>query len=185
MPYIEQLHDNLEIPMLYVTHSLDELLHFADHLLLLENGRARALGPLNEMLTRTDLPLAYLEEAGVVLEGSVAEQHAHHQLTEINTRAGIFFTGHLPSPTGSAVRIRIAARDVSIALTHAQDSSISHILQARIDSIQPGVNPAKVLVTLSANEVTLLASVTLRSVDHLKLKIGQLVYAQVKSVALM
>ncbi len=183
LPYLEQLHEVLDIPVLYISHSLSEILSIADWLAYMEEGQILASGPLNELLTRQDLPLAYLDEACVVIEGRVTNHGADH-LSEVSTAAGTFYLSKIRPDVGQNVRVRIAARDVSIALTSAADSSIQHILPARITAISPAPDPSRQLLQLKVGREVLLASVTARSVSRLQLQIGQSVFAQVKSVAL-
>ena len=185
LPYLERLHDELDIPMIYVSHNIDEVLRIADHMALMDDGRITAQGALNEMLTRDDLPLAYLDEACVALEGRVAAHDSQYHQTEIATVAGHFKLSRQEAPIGKAVRLRIAARDVSITLSPAKDSSISHILPATVLTILPSSDPAKALVKLNIESEQILASITQRSVEKLKLQTGSSVYAQIKSVALM
>jgi len=185
IPYLEHLHDALDIPVIYVSHSLDEILRIADHMLYIENGKVLANGAINDVLRRSDLPLAYLDETAIVLQGKIKAHFEQDHLSEVTTPVGQFYINKVNAMVGETVRIRVAARDVSIALSPATDSSIQHIFPARIADISQSPNPAKQLVSLAINEETLLASITARSVDKLKLHTDQEVYAQVKSVALM
>lgn len=185
IPYLEHLHDALDIPVIYVSHSLDEILRIADHMLYIDNGKVLANGAINEVLRRNDLPLAHLDEAAVVLQGKIKAHLERDHLSEVTTPVGQFYINKASAALDEPVRIRVAARDVSITLSAAIDSSIQHIFPAHIVDITPSPNPARRLVSLFINEETLLASITARSADKLKLHIGQEVYAQVKSVALM
>ncbi len=187
LPWLEKLHDELEIPVLYVSHSLPEVARLADHLVLLEAGQVVADGPLGELLPRLDLPLSHGEESFVVVAATVSAYDAGYALARLDFAAT---TGHslwAPSPprtVGAAVRVRIQARDVSLALSAQHDSSILNTLAARVEAIDLQA-PGRALVRLDAGGVALLARLTHKSLDQLGIKDGQQVFAQVKSVALV
>lgn len=186
LPYLERLHDELEIPVLYVTHSPDEVAHLADHLVLMENGSARAAGPLSELMARLDLPLARDEAAESIIETVVAGHDDKYKLTHLDFRGGRLVVGRLQRTTGKPARVRIHARDVSIALKEHRDSSIVNILQARVQELAP-LNDWQMVVRLGLGPegaIPLLARITRRSADLLELAPGKAVYAQVKSVVL-
>ncbi|MDO8813253.1 MAG: molybdenum ABC transporter ATP-binding protein [Gallionella sp.] len=185
MPYLERLHGELDIPVIYVSHSLDEVARLADQLVLMEQGRIIASGALNEVLGRLDLPTAHLDDAGAMIEASVAEHEEKYHLTRLNFSGGSLWVSRVERPVGSVVRARVLARDVSIATVMPQGSSISNILGARIDDIQ-GDGQDRVSLRMSVGSGQLLLSrITRRSCDHLGLVPGMEVFAQVKSVALI
>ena len=190
LPYLEQLHDRLDMPVLYVSHAPAEVAQIADHLVLLERGRVVAHGALNDMLTRNDLALAQQDEASAVLEGHIGQHDRAFHLTQVLVPGGSLSVSLRELPIGHAVRVRILARDVSIALERPQHSSISNILPARIIDIMPSsataaIASAQALVRLDVAGSIVLARITRRSVALLDLKPDMQVYAQVKSVALM
>jgi molybdate transport system ATP-binding protein len=185
LPYLECLHRELEIPVLYVSHALDEVARLADHLVLLQHGQIIASGMLNETLSRLDLPTAHLDDTGVVIEGEVAQHDDIYHLTRLDFPGGNLWVGQVKQPLGSRARVRVLARDVSIALRQVNDSSITNILAARITKISDGgADKVNVLMNIGASDV-LLSRITRRSRDLLGLKVGRDVFAQVKSVALM
>ena len=186
LPYLERLHDELEIPLLYVTHSPDEVAQLADHLVLLEDGSVRAAGPLGELMSRLDLPLARDEAAESIIETVVARHDDNYNLTYLDFRGGRFAVGRLQRSTGKPARVRIHARDVSIALKEHRDSSIVNILRATVQELAP-LNDWQMVVRLGLGPeaaIPLLARITRRSADMLELTPGKQVYAQVKSVVL-
>ena len=186
LPYLERLHGELDIPVLYVSHSPDEVARLADHVVYLEAGRARAVGPLNEILTRPDLPLVHLDEAAAVLDARVAGHDEVYHLTEVSIPGGRLAVSQGALPVGAWTRVRIHARDVSLALQPPERSSIQNVLPARVLDVRGDRDPAQSLVRLDLGEsAILLARVTRRSVAHLGIAPGVEVYAQVKSVALM
>ncbi len=184
LPYLESLHDELEIPVIYVSHSPDEVARLADHLVLLEAGRIRAAGPIGEMLTRLDLPLAYGNDAEALIEAVVAKHDDAYDLTLLDFSGGRFTVTRHDLPVGHAVRVRVTARDVSLTLKHQSGTSILNIFPATIDEISPA-GSAQVMVKLMCGDVPILARVTRKSASVLDLKPGKLIYAQAKSVALL
>jgi molybdate transport system ATP-binding protein len=185
LPYLERLHRDLKIPVLYVSHAMDEVARLADHLVLLDQGRVIASGALGEMLARLDLPTAHFDDAGAVIEAVVAQHDETYHLTRLDFSGGSLWVGQVQQPFGSKVRARVLARDVSIATQQPHGSSITNILHARIAEIRDE-GPDKVIVRLAVGEShVLLSRITRRSRDLLKLSVGMDVFAQVKSVALM
>ena len=184
LPYLERLHDELSVPVLYVSHSPDEVARLADYMVLMDRGRSVASGPLKELLARLDLPLAHGDEAGVVIDTVVGEHDETYHLTRLDFAGGAISVARQPHALGHRMRLRIHARDVSLALERHSDSSILNILPARVVEIVDE-NPAQVAVRLDAGGVPLLARITRKSSALLGLEPGMAVYAQVKSVALL
>ena len=185
LPWLERLRDELRLPMLYVTHSADEVARLADHLVLLQEGRALASGPLAETMARTDLPTLPGEEAGALLHGTIAERDTAWQLARVAFEGGALWLPDAGLEAGRAVRVRVLARDVSVALAPPQHSSIQNVLPCTVRTIAPGSHPSQAMLQLAAGESLLLARVTARAVDQLQLAPGQPVWAQVKSAALV
>ena len=185
LPYLERLHRELEIPVLYVSHALDEVARLADHLVLLDQGRIIASGAMAETLARLDLPTAHYDDAGAVIEAVVAQHDEAYHLTQVDFSGGSLWVGRVNQPLGSPVRARVLARDVSIATQQPHGSSISNILAARVIEICDE-GPDKVNVRLAVGDSqVLLSRITRRSRDLLHLTDGMEVFAQVKSVVLM
>ncbi|RYU60554.1 molybdenum ABC transporter ATP-binding protein [Methylolobus aquaticus] len=185
LPYLERLHDELDIPVLYVSHSPDEVAQLADHLVLMANGSVVAHGPLQETLARLDLPAAFADDAGVVLDTIVAAHDDGDELSRLDFGGGSLFVARRPEAIGRRLRCRVHARDVSLTLERAEHSSIMNILSATVVAIGPLESPGHVLVRLQANGTPLLARITRRSSLALNLGPGLPVWAQVKAVALL
>ncbi len=185
LPHLERLRDVSLVPIIYVSHALNEVMRLADHLVLLEAGRVRAAGPLQELLSREDLPLAYLSSGGVIVEGQIEAHDQAYHLSYLATPAGRLTVALRPQPIGHRVRVRIDARDVSLALKQPELTSISNILPARVLEVLPDRDPAQVTVRLAVGSARLLARITRRSAEQLEIVAGRALYAQVKSVALM
>ncbi|WP_456379216.1 molybdenum ABC transporter ATP-binding protein [Thiolapillus sp.] len=184
LPYLESLHRELDIPVIYVSHSPDEVARLADHLVLMEAGRVSASGPITQMLTRLDLPLTQGSDAEALIEATVAEHDEAYQLTYLDFPGGRFTVAHKDLPTGTIVRLRIIARDVSITLERQSNTSILNIFPATVDEIVPA-GSAQVTVRLLAGGVPILSRITRKSAALLDLTPGKTVYAQAKSVALL
>lgn len=185
LPYLERLHEELEIPLIYVSHAPDEVSRLADHLVLLEDGRVRASGPLKETLLRADLPFIFEDDAEAVVDGRVHGHDARYQLLEL-ALPGSGARLRLPHgelPTGRAVRVKIKARDVSLSLQRAEGSSLLNLLPVEVDGWRQ--LDAQVLLTLQLGEQRLLARITRYSFDQLGIHAGQRLWAQVKSVSLL
>jgi molybdate transport system ATP-binding protein len=184
LPWLERLRDELRLPMLYVSHSLDEVARLADHLVLLDQGRVTASGPLAATLARLDLPLA-ADEASALLHGTVAERDPRWQLARVAFDGGSLWLPDAGVAAGRRVRVRVLARDVSIATAPVAASSIQNLLPCTVRAIAPGPHPSQAMVQLACGESLLLARITARAVDSLGLAPGRPVWAQVKSAALV
>jgi molybdate transport system ATP-binding protein len=185
IPYLDRLHQNLKIPIFYVTHDVFEVERLADHLIFLENGKIKEIGELNDLAARLDLPLAKSQDAATVFEAKVIEYDEQYELTLVKIAGGKLW---LPTKTNqkNTIKIRILAQDVSLAKYRGDASSILNILPATVESFAP-LNNSKmnVVLRLENNGAQLLARITRKSWDHLELKIGTPLFAQVKSVALI
>lgn len=186
LPDLERMRDALSIPVLYVTHATDEAASLAHRLVLLDAGRVVESGPAAELLVRPDLPPAREDDAVAVLSGRVAGHDDAYALSDVDV-GGVQFTVPLVDrPIGAAVRLRVHARDVSIALAPPGGTSILNVVPARVGALAP-LGPSQVLVRLECGDGAagpLLARITRRSRDRLGLTEGLAVHAQVKSIAI-
>lgn len=187
LPYLERLHDELDIPVLYVSHAQDEVARLADHIVLLSDGKALASGPIGETLARLDLPMALGDDAGVVINGSVSAYDDHYQLLtlQLPDSAQHLRVAHAPLALGKALRVKVQARDVSLSLQAEEASSILNRLPVTVTQEIPADNSAHVLVRLEADGTPLLARITRFSRDQLQLHLGQRLWAQIKAVAVL
>lgn len=187
LPYLERLHDELDIPVLYVSHARDEVARLADHLVLLSDGKALASGPIGETLARLDLPLALGDDAGVVITGTASAYDEHYQLLTLQLPASTLQmrVSHAPLAVGKALRIKVQARDVSLSLQAEEHSSILNRLPVTVTQEIAADNSAHVLVRLDADGTPLLARITRFSRDQLHLHPGQALWAQIKAVAVL
>jgi len=185
LPYLERLHAELDIPVLYVSHSPDEVARLADHIVVMDAGRAVAAGPLTETLARLDLPIHLGEDAGVVLDAAVVERDLQWHLARVEFHGGSLWVRDGGHALGQPVRVRILARDVSIALQRTTHSSIQNCLSAVVDEIADDHHPALSLIRLKVGRSPVLARLTRRSAVGLGLLPGLPVWVQIKAVALI
>ncbi|KAF0166426.1 MAG: molybdate transport system ATP-binding protein [Rhodocyclaceae bacterium] len=185
LPYLERLRDELDIPVIYVSHAAEEVARLADHLVVMDGGRAVAQGPLAETLARIDLPIRLGEDAGAVFAATVAERDAEWHLARVEFDGGELWVRDSGVPVGRRVRVRILARDVSIANSRHDDVSIMNLLPATVVAHAGEDHPSVVLLQLRVGGTTLLARLTRRSAQRLDLAPGREVWVQIKAVALI
>lgn len=187
LPYLDALHEQLGIPIVYVSHAIDEVARLADHLVLMEAGRVLADGPLADMLARLDLPVALGDDAGVVLDAVIGERDAQWQLARLDVDGETcrVWARDPGLPLGRRVRLRVLARDVSLTRTPQTGTSIGNQLRGTIEAIADDEHPALALVRVRVGTAPVVARLTRRSAHALQLAIGMPVWAQVKTVALM
>ena len=184
LPYLERLHDELSLPVIYVSHAPDEVARLADHVVLLDEGRVRASGSLSETLARLDLSPAFADDPGVVLE-TVIGAHEADDLSRLDFPGGHILVSRRKEAVGTTLRCRIHARDVSLALAPPQQSSILNSVVAEVLEIADADTPGQQLVKLDASGTCLLARITRRSANALAIAPGKPVWAQIKAVALL
>ena len=185
MPWIERLRDESRTPMIYVTHSAQEVTRLADHLVVLERGRVKTAGPVAEVLSAVTPALSLGDDAGALLEGHVAENDAQWHLSRVSFPGGSVWLRDAGLSVGRKVRIRILARDVSVATQEPRHTSIQNLLACVVDSLSADTHPSQVLLRLRCGQSLLLARITQRAARALALQPGQAVWAQIKSVALI
>lgn len=182
--YLQRLSDELQLPMLYVSHDIEEVSQLADHLLLLEQGRLVEQGSLLELCSKLDSRLSHEEQAAAIVSASVARHDTAFALTELTVEGHSLFVNHLPHAPGETRRVRIPARDVSVCRQRPQDSSILNILPVTLSEIENS-DSARLLLRLSLGSQFLLARITRKSAVELQLQVGDPIYAQIKSAALL
>jgi molybdate transport system ATP-binding protein len=179
LPYLDRLHTESSIPIIYVSHSIDEICRLSDHLLVLDDGKIVAEGGLQDILTRMDLPQMGGRNAGAVIEATQARYDQEFDLTLFSFSGGeIWVAGRHES---AAVRLRICASDISLSRVAAEATTILNILPAVIEATA-AETASTVLVRLRLGEDVLVARITRRSLQQLELRIGDEVFVQIKSV---
>jgi len=183
---LERLKQTTTIPFLYVTHAVDEMSRLADYLVLMKGGRVRQAGPALEVMNHPDAPLALRDDAGVVVQATVEQRDAHGLLTLQSPMGTLYAHGPAHAP-GDRLRVRIHARDVSLALSHHSDTSMLNILPVTVLAIRDGAG-GQALIELSAGnqpQQRLLAKISYASVARLNIAPGIALWAQIKAVALL
>lgn len=193
LPCLERL-GQTGVPVVYVTHALDEAARLADHVVVLRDGRVQAAGPAEALWTRLDTPLSASDDAAAVLSAEVLRHEAAQGLSLLQVGQGDaalpLWTGWCAGVDtgdggGQRVRVRVLARDVSVSLSRAHDSSILNILPAVVAGLRDDAQGSVMLSLQLEGGPRLLARITRRSAEHLGLRVGQAVFAQVKGVALL
>ena len=185
LPWLERLHRQLQLPMLYVTHSVDELARLADHVLMLSAGQVQACGPLHSTWSSPAVAQAVGDEAGVVLDGRVQARDATDHLAQVDTALGALWCRDSGLPVGQAVRVRLLARDISLSLQAHADLSIQNRLPGRVLALHDDTHPSQCLVQVQVAQAELWCRLTRRAWRELGLAEGATVWCQVKSVALI
>ncbi|GAB5452296.1 MAG: molybdenum ABC transporter ATP-binding protein [Halioglobus sp.] len=181
---LQQLSSELDIPMLFVSHDIEEVSELADYLLLLEDGRVRSQGPLIELCSRLDSRLAQEERAAAILCAGISRHDGEYGLSELDVEGETITVAALQRPVGSEQRLRIPARDVSICRQRPTDSSILNILPVTVQEMS-AIGPSSLTLRLALGTQYLLARITRKSAAKLDVHVGDKVYAQIKSVALV
>ncbi|WP_461518019.1 molybdenum ABC transporter ATP-binding protein [Porticoccus sp.] len=185
LPYLETLKTSLDVPIIYVSHSADEVARLADTLVAMEDGKIVASGPLNNTLTRLDFPIKLGEEVGSVVQATVVERDSEWQLAKAAFDGGELWFRDGGHAIGSPVRVRVFARDISLSLQHHSDTSIVNSLPAVVEEISTEQHPGLALVKLRVGNTPLVARLTQRSAHYLELAPGKPIWAQIKSVAII
>ncbi len=184
LPFIELLRDSLGIPMVYVSHSMTEIVRLADTLVLMSNGRVEAAGALEDLTSRLDLrPLTGRYEAGAVIRAAVVRHDDAFELSHLRFAGGILRVPRVEAPVGAEIRLRIRARDVALAREEPRASSILNIVPCRVEAMSAEAGP-QVDLRLDAGGAALWARITRHSVTKLELAPGTPVFALIKAVAI-
>lgn len=191
LPFLERLTEELQLPIIYVSHSVEEVMRLTDYMVLLEQGEVRAQGELQTLLTDHQLPFAHSEQAASLLKAQVIETDAGDGLARLQLEQQhlLISQTHLspgrlsPITTGDCVRVSIMARDVVLAKQLPESISLLNALEVGVIGLAGDTDKSQMLVRLQLGEQTLLARISKRSAGQLQLKPGQKVYALIKGVA--
>jgi len=181
LPYFDRLHDELSLPVIYVSHDIDEISRLCDYLVVLDDGKVSAAGDLFDMLAFADVPQLAGRNAGVVLWGRPVDNEDGLTCFEFGD-GDIWVPGNY-EPGRISMRLRVAASDVSICREQATDTTILNVLRATVEEVRQS-DAATAVIRLNLGNQNLLAQVTNRSVAKLGLQVGDRVFAQVKSVTI-
>lgn len=185
LPWLERLRARWSIPMVYVTHSVQELTRLADHVVVLEQGRVHDQGSMTQLVSSLERPMLVGEQVGAALPGQVVEIDAPWHLGRVQFDGGSLWIRDNGLQPGQPVRLRILASDVSLSVVEPLQSSILNVLVGRVESFAPDTHPSQVLIRVQVGAAVLLARLTARSFAALELAVGRAVWVQVKSVAVV
>ena len=180
-PFLERLHAESDIPIIYVSHNLDEICRLCDHLVVIDGGRVVADGDLQAVLCLTDLPVLAGADAGSVVHGTVESYDEQDMLSLVRFSGGTLLVPGRHGSLGAVVRVRIHANDVSLCRSRPEQSTILNVLPATVDDIQSDKG-SSVLVRLVLGGDRIIARVTRRSARELALVKGDELFVQIKSV---
>jgi molybdate transport system ATP-binding protein len=184
MPYLTRLKTALRLPILYVTHSLDEVAELGDSLVLIEACQVIGCGPLSQIAARADLPLAQRDDAGALLLCRVAEHDLPRQLSRLEGGGITLWLPLLDAPIGAERRIRIPAREVILAGKAPESISVHNIVPGNVRRIAYDASRRSVLVEIAVVEGALIARVTPDAIVKLSLTVGRPVLALIKSTSI-
>lgn len=182
LPFIAHLARRFAIPIVYVSHAMDEVLQLADTLVVMDEGKAVAAGPAEDILSRADLRhLTGRGEAGVVVRATVARHDDAFGITELAFPGGTLRVGRVDLAPGATVRLRVHARDVALATERPNNISVRNVIPGRVVSITPA-DGHKVDVVLDCNGALLWSQITALAQAHLRLEPGASAFALLKTV---
>ena len=185
LPYFIEIQKAFNIPILYVSHSIDEVGQLADYLIVMDSGRVAAPGEINSGFTTTNLPNLYQNEISSIFSVTVIKRHLDWQLIEAQTKTLTLLLEDQGHQVNDSIRVRINANDVSISKDASHNSSILNRIAATITSIEETPNSAKALVSADVEGIEIVARVTKKSISDLALAHSQQVWLQIKSVAIL
>ncbi len=183
LTYLERLTALINIPIIYVTHSVEEIMHLADNVMVMSEGKLCAQGSVFDVFSRLDVPLG--ADKGVILSGKVVEIDTRWHLVKFAFAGGFLWIKNKDFSLEQPLRVQIKAADVSIAVTNHEDSSVLNRLPATITAIEQQDSNAMALVQAKVGASSVLAQLTRKSVSSLALQVGNDVWLQVKSVAIV
>jgi molybdate transport system ATP-binding protein len=184
LQYIELMRDELRVPMIYVSHAVDEVVRLADWVVLMASGAVAAVGEVEDIMGRPDLRTAGgMFEGGTVIDAKVAAHEMRYDLATLAFDGGTLTVANVDALIGEPVRVRIRARDVSIALVEPRAISIQNILRGRITAVGEA-GEGVVNVSIAVGGTMLRSRVTLRAAEQLALAPGLEVFALIKAVSL-
>lgn len=183
LPYLQKLAQQVDIPLLYVSHSLDEILHLADNVLVLDQGKVKAFGALEQVWSSSAMrPWLPRADQSSVLRVQVQDQHPRYQMTALSLGDQSIWVSRLELPLKTPLRIRIQSADVSLVLQPPLNSTIRNVLPAKVTELLDIEGQVEVKLQIGNSE--LWARITPWARDELAIKPGMRLYAQIKSVSI-
>ena len=183
---IKNINIESKIPILFISHSLDEIVYSAESIALIENGKILTQGPVNDILSNKKTIFYNLEnEEGTVLKCKIIAQNLEEKITTISIKHTEIIMSKIPEAVGSDIAIRLLAKDISLATEKPKNISINNILEARILEIYESKNIGSVNVELKVGKNIIIARILQSSSKKLKLKTNDKVFALIKSISIV
>jgi molybdate transport system ATP-binding protein len=182
---IDSLRRTLEVPLILVTHDFEDVVRIATHVLLLEQGRTVAYGPLSTLMSRPDL--SWLREAvglGSVFEATVTRVDSDRGLVELTFDGGTLLAPARHLTVKTTVRVRIPARETILATSAPSGLSLHNVLAGTVSAIHTEAALDSAIVQVTVGRLLLLAEVTRDAVDKLGIRVGHPLHALIKSVSI-
>lgn len=184
LPYLAEIKSAMRLPVLYVTHAIEEIARLADTVVLMDRGTVTAAGDLPDLTSRADLPLARRDDAAAVLPARIEAHDPERQLSRIMAGGASLLVPLLPEPPGAAIRVRIPAREVILAREAPTAISVHNVVSGTVRAVSDEPPRRAALVEVALSDGAFLARITPDAVDRLKLGPGSPVLALIKSVAI-
>lgn len=183
--FLERLKSDLKIPLLYISHNVDEVTRLADHLVIMADGKVTQQGPLQDILSRHNTLNRLSNEPFTLLFGQVTTVRTAHHLTEVDLGDALIRMPCQAVEEGAEIRLHLYAKDVSIALSRPQETSVLNILECHIDVIDAATEDGQCLIHLTLRDTRIQARVSAYSCEELNLRPGRQVFAQIKAVSII
>jgi molybdate transport system ATP-binding protein len=185
LPWLARMRSELRLPMIYVTHSVDELARLADHLVLLDQGSVRCHAPITQATVSKELALAIGEEAGLVTTCEIIERSEEDGLALVRFGDAALWVQDQGGPVGERIRVRILARDVNLSRSAHDTTTVGNRISGTIESIEAGMHPSQAIVRVRCGGELILARATRRSLRALELGAGHPVWCEIASVGVI
>jgi len=183
-PWIEKLTSELKIPILLVTHAIEEIARLTQHLVILERGQVLCAGSTLDLMSSLDTPFDFGDQTSVLFKGQVLEISSEWNLAKIAFEQHGLWIENQNFSLHQMIKVRLLAKDVSLSLSKPQDTSIQNLLACKITGLDHAHSASQCLVQLQCGSSHLLAKITKKASIHLQLGVGMQLWAQVKSVAI-
>ena len=184
LPYLLRLRDKLKLPVLYVTHSSDEMVRLADNVVLLDQGQVLAAGPISDIASRVDLPLATRDDAAGVLTGYMHSHDTDRRLSAVACGGQLYMVPLQTLPPRTPVRLRVPAREVVLALDAPREISVSNVIPSVVCGVGGDQAGHAALIEIDVGGGVLLSRITMDAADRLRLRSGTRVLALIKSMSI-
>lgn len=185
LPWLEKLKSNLHIPMLYVTHSAEEVMRLADHLIVMEDGKIKTSGTLSEVLSNIDMPVQIGEDTGVLLRGTVVSKDSQWSLMTVQCGNISLTIADNGLPVGTSVPLRILAKEVVFSKEKPQGLSVRNCIEGTVEGISDHTDPSKALVRVNCAGQIIVGKLTRLALNELQITNGSRIWLLIKSVAVV